>query len=182
MIKIITFIILFFLMNIILYAKEPLISTNESSYTSISQKDCISLDSDNLGSVEECESFNDIGVKVIESDTREGIILTRNKKEYALDFWSTISPNFFSLGFAIEWRYEKEKPENLKGLIVRFDVSDHIEKEQEISSYLVVSKITKDEICIVAKVALQKDQHKIARDILDAKEEKACLKEIKKKK
>jgi len=66
--KIITFIILFLLVIITLHAQEQVVSMNSSSYTSIDQKDCITLDSDNMGSVQECESFSDIGVKVIEGD------------------------------------------------------------------------------------------------------------------
>ena len=45
-----------------------------SSYTSIDEKDCLTLDSDDLGSIQECESFADIRVKVLEGDIRQSII------------------------------------------------------------------------------------------------------------
>jgi len=176
--KIITFIILFFLSTLGVGAEEKVISINTSSYTSINQKDCVTLDSDNIGSVQECESFLDIGVKVIEGDIRQSIILTRNEKEYDLDFWSTVSPNFSSLGLNVEWRHEEGKPEKLKGMIVRFEVSDDYESINKVSSYLVISKITKDEICVVTKVFPQKEQHEIAREILDFTEELPCLKKL----
>ncbi len=177
--KIITFMILLLLTTLILQAEEAS-SMNTSSYTSIEQKDCITLDSDNMGSVQECEYFSDIRVKVIEGDIRQSIILTRNKKEYDLKFWSTISPDFSSLGLKIEWRHELGKSKNLKGMIVRFETSDDYENLDEVSSYLVVSKITKDEICVVAKVLPQHEQNQVARDILDIKKELPCLKELKK--
>lgn len=176
--KIVTFIILFLLTICILQAEEQTISTNTSSYTSIDQKDCVTLDSDNMGSVQECESFLDIGVKVIESDIRQSIILTRNNKEYNLAFWSTVSPAFSSLGLKVEWRHEYGKPENTKGMIVRFEASDDHENMDKVSSYLVVSKITNDEICVVAKVLPQKQQNEIARNILDGKEELPCLSNV----
>jgi hypothetical protein len=173
--KIITFIILFLLTSLTLCADEKIISKNTSSYTSIEQKDCITLDSDNMGSVEECEPFLDIGVKVIESDIRQSIILTRNAKEYDLAFWSTISPAFSSLGLKVEWRHELGKPENVKGMIVRFEASDDSENIDKVSSYLVVSKITNDEICVVAKIVPQKEQNEIARNILDGDMTIPCL-------
>ena len=176
--KIITFIILFFLTSGILYAEEKMTSMNTSSYTSIEEKDCIALDSDDMGSIEECESFSGIGVKVIEGDIRQSIILTRNKKEYALDFSSMLSSAFFSLGLTIEWRHELTKPKSIKGLIVQVEVSDDYENLDKVSSYLLVSKITKDTICIVAKISPQKEQKEIAREILDTREDLACLKEL----
>ena len=151
---------------------------NTSSYTSINQKDCMTLDSDNMGSVQKCESFSNIGVKVIESDIRQSIILTHNKKEYDLAFWSTVSPAFSSLGLKVEWRHEHGRPENLKGMIVRFEASDDLENIDKVSSYLIVSKITNNEICVVAKIAPQKDQNEIAREILDSKEKLSCLKKL----
>ena len=176
--KKITFIILFLLTSLILRADRETGRLNTSSYTSIEQKDCTTLDSDNMGSVQECESFLDIGVKVIESDIRQSIILIRNEKEYDLAFSSTVSPAFSSLGLKVEWRHEQGNSENLKGMIVRFDVSDDPENIEKVSSYLIVSKIIKDEICVVAKIFPQKQQNEIAREILDTEEELPCLKNI----
>ncbi|CAA6799081.1 MAG: Unknown protein [uncultured Sulfurovum sp.] len=174
--KIITFAIVLLLNCSILYAEETILSKNTSSYTSIDQKDCVTLDSDNMGSIQECESFTGIGVKVIEGDIRQSIILTRNEKEYDLAFWSTVSSAFSSLGLKIEWRHELGKPEKVKGMIVRFEASDDYENLDKVSSYLVVSKITKDEVCVVAKVLPQKNQNEMARKILDSTDILPCLK------
>ncbi len=176
--KKITFIILFLLSSLLIQAEEKTISINTSSYTSIDQKDCVTLDSDNMGSVQECESFAGIGVKVIEGDIRQSIILTRNNKEYDLVFWSTVSSDFSSLGLKIEWRHELEKPNKLKGMIVRLEASDDYEDLERVSSYLVVSKIKEEEICVIAKVLPQANQNEMARNILDSEEDLACLKNV----
>lgn len=147
-----------------------------SSYTSIDQRDCITLDSDNMGSIQECESFNHIGVKVIEGDIRQSIILSRDREEYDLNFSEVVSPTFSSLGFKIEWRHELGNPENLLGMIVRFEVNNQYDDSEKASSYLVVSKIVKDEMCIIAKVLPQNNQNKRAREILDSKNPLPCLK------
>jgi len=176
--KIITFILLIFLSFSKVLAEDDnkTTSINTSSYTSIEQKDCITLDSDNIGSVQECEAFEDIGVKVIVGDTRDSLIFIRNKKEYDLEFLSTLNSLFSSFGSNIEWRHEQENPKNIKGTIIPLNMNDDTENLDEISLYLVVTKITNDEICVVAKIAPQKEQDEIAREILDTDENLSCLK------
>jgi hypothetical protein len=61
-------------------------------------------------------------------------------------------------------------------MIVRFEASDNYEDLDKVSSYLVVSKIREDEICVIAKVLPQANQNEIARSILDSKEDLPCLK------
>jgi len=175
--KIVTFVILLFLIASILGAEDKTDSLNTSSYTSIEQKDCITLDSDNIGLVQECEAFEDIGVKVLVGDTRKSIILTRNEREYDLEFLSMLKPLFSSFGSKLEWRHELINSKNIKGVIIPINMSDDIENLEKTTSYLIVTKITKDKICVVAKIAPQKDQNEIAREILDTNEDLPCLKQ-----
>ena len=175
--KIITFILLIFLAFSRVVAEDNKItSINTSSYTSIDQKDCITLDSDNIGSVQECEFFENIGVKVVVGDTRDSLIFIRNKKEYDLEFLSTLKPLFSSFGLNIEWRHERENPKNIKGVIIPLNMSGDSKNLDKTSLYLAVTKITNDEICVVAKIAPQKEQDEIAREILDTDEDLPCLK------
>ena len=130
--KIITFIVSSFLIFFTLEANERDFSANTSSYTSIDEKDCITLDSDNVGSIQECESFAGIIVKVIEGDIRQSIILTRDEKEYDLDFTSTVSSAFSSLGLKIEWRHEFGKLKRFKPMnqtLMQMTSSIHNQKQ-----------------------------------------------------
>lgn len=147
-----------------------------SSYSSIDQRDCVTLDSDNLGSVQECEPFGHIGVKVIEGDMRQSIVLMQNRKEYDLDFTKLFSASFPTLGSQIEWRHELGKPENVKGMIVKLDVHDTYDNFAKVHSYLLVAKIMKQKICLVAKILPQRHQNKLAREILDRNKPLPCLK------
>ena len=178
--KKITFVVLFFLSFLNVQAENLKSSLYTSTYTSINQKDCVTLDSDNMGSIQECESFADIGVKVIEGDIRQSIILTRHEKEYDLAFWATVSSAFSSLGLKIEWRHELRQVKHVKGMIVRFEANDDYENLDKSSSYLLVSKITNDNMCVVAKVAPQENQNEIARKMLDSEDELPCLKKTRK--
>jgi len=177
----ITFIVFFTMLALFfsLLNAEEIDSKFTSSYTSIDEKDCLTLDSDDLGSIQECESFSDIRVKVVEGDIRQSIILTRNSKEYILNFQSTVSPSFSTLASKIEWRHESGNMKSLKGMIVRLEVSNNEENLEATTSFLVVSKITSDEICVIGKILPQDKQNEVARKMLDNSENLPCLKKSK---
>jgi len=177
--KIITFIV--FMIQILsttfLNADELKEKKFASSYTSIAEKDCITLDSDDLGSIQECEPFFNIRVKVIEGDIRQSITLIRDGKEYDLNFSSTVSSAFSSLGSKIEWLHELDKAENLKGMIVRLNANEEMEDITHLTSYLVVSKIMSNEICVIGKILPQENQNQVAREMLETTDEIPCLKD-----
>ncbi len=147
----------------------------DSSYTSIKADDCRMLESHELGGMHSCPAFMGIKVKVFEDDLRQTIDFVRKGKEYPLELGRTISPAFSSLGSKIEWRYLKGKKKELKGIIVRFNVSEDAENAAKETSYLVVAKVNPTTICVVAKVAPQKKQNQKARDILEASGNMPCL-------
>ena len=177
--KKITFITIVFFISLFscyCYGEEVNSAKYTSSYTSIDEKDCITLDSDDLGSIQQCESFGDIGVIVVEGDIRQGITLIRKNIEYILNFQPIVGAGFSSLGAQIEWRHERGEPKKLKGMIVRLDVNSDPENLDKIVSYLIVSKITPHAICIIGKIPPQPKQNELARAMLDAKEELPCIK------
>jgi len=159
--------------------KKPNSSMYESSYTSIAPKDCRTLESDNLGSIEECESFADMKVTIIEGDIKQGITLTRDNKRYELNFRNAVSYSFISLGLELEWRYKRNEFEDPLALIVKLDVSEEQEGIDKVTSYFIISKITEKEICIVGKVEPQKNQNSIAQDMADKSHNISCLPSLK---
>ena len=84
----------------------------DSNYTSVKEKNCTTLETDETGSVQSCPGFGDIKVKVIEGDLRQSITLNRKGTDYPLNFWETVSNNWSELGSKIEWRYKSKKPKN----------------------------------------------------------------------
>ena len=150
-------------------------SVYESQYTSIAEKDCRTLDSDNIGSIQECKPYRNIRVKVLEGDIRQSITLIRDKKEYDLNFWSTVTYAFSSLGSKIEWRYPIDNPKKPIGMIVRLHANENREDEQKTISYLVVSKITANQICVVGKVFPQANQNVLARRMLEQSTKMPCM-------
>ena len=150
-------------------------SMYESSYTSIAQKDCQTLESDNLGSIEECESFAGMKVIVIEGDTKQGIILTRDNKRYELDFGSLVSQGFISLNQDLEWRYKYQEFDNPMAMILRLEVNEDEDGVEKVTPYSLVSKITEKEICVVGKVQTENEQDEVVRKMAEKATTMPCL-------
>jgi hypothetical protein len=127
---------------------------------------------------QECPGFASYQLHVIESDLRQSITLIKQGKEYPLQFWATVSPQFSTLGTKAEWRFiVNNKTLSPIALISRLNVVTG-EEANETTSWLVVSKITEEHVCVVAKVRPQRDgsQNQKARDIADKSGELPCLK------
>ncbi|QLQ32225.1 MAG: hypothetical protein HZT40_12220 [Candidatus Thiothrix singaporensis] len=97
-------------------------------------------------------------------------------KEFPLELWSTVSSGFSSLGSKAEWRIKQNggKADPI-ALIVRYNVSEDPATPTKITSYLVVSKISTDGICVTDIVKPGKDANQQARGLADAVADKTCL-------
>jgi hypothetical protein len=145
-----------------------------SNYTLIQEKDCTTIKTDQIGSIQSCPGVGDIEVKVIETDLRQSITLSRNGTDYPLNFWETVSPNFSELGTKIEWRYKKSNKSNDPiALITRLNVSEN--PGRPMTSYLVIVKITTDQICVIGKLPPQNEQNQKARVIAEQSAGMSCL-------
>jgi hypothetical protein len=150
-------------------------SLYESAYTSIDEKDCHTISTHDLGATQLCKSFAKIDVKVIESDLRQTITLERNGTPYPLELWRTVSSAWSLLGKKIEWRYPKNHAKQPIAMIVRFKVSENPDNADDMTSYLVVSKITQDQVCVVGKIPPQANQNQLARDMADRSAGMRCI-------
>lgn len=158
----------------------------DSTYTSIKSDDCTFLRYvGNLeigfiaGSEHRCPSFRNIGVITHEEDLRQSIALRMQGVVYPLDFWTHVTPHFSILGNLIEWRHEKGKPDRLAGMIVRLNASEHDgpDNPEKTTSYLVVSKVTSQAVCVVGKIAPQvrENQNVKARAMAEQAAQLPCL-------
>jgi hypothetical protein len=158
----------------------------ESSYTDIS-KNCKTIKTyENTKSATfDCGTFANISIEIETDDDRDFLTLIRENKRHALELGSAITPLFRELGEKMEWRYPKGQKNKPMAMIVRLNINieGETQKDQHTDSYLIVSKITKDSICLVDKVAPHKNQNKIAREIADKSSSMSCLieREINKK-
>lgn len=151
----------------------------DSHYSSIAENDCRTLESDDQSSTQRCTHFAGLSVIVTDFDARQDIIFQREKdgKRFPLNLSQTVSPAFSALGEKIEWRHKKGQKSALAGIIVRFNASENIDKPNKTTSYLVVSKATDNEICVVGKIPPQtgKTQNQLARSMAEKASTMPCL-------
>ncbi len=164
---------IFFLLTTISFSENL---KYESQYTNIDiDKDCTTTKIYELGMGGEfnCGKFANLNVEVFADDLRHTIDLIRDGKRYNLDFVNTITTHFTELGKKIEWRYVKGQEGSPTAMIVRLYVDEGALTKD--SSYLVVSKITKDTICVVKKIPAQINQNELAREVADRASNLSCI-------
>ena len=147
---------------------------NTSVYTSLAEKKCKTLEShaDEGGwYLGECPGVAGYKLQVREGDLRQSInVIDPKGKKTELNF-SNVSGGFSSLGPTAEWRMKGKTP---AALIVRFNVSEDPEDSSKITSYLVVVKISKAEICITDALRPTRSHNFEARRAADTSTESGC--------
>ena len=150
--------------------------SNRSIYTSLEEKQCRVLKSDNseTGDYEaRCRGTAGYSLLVSEGDLRQNIIVTTPKgAKHSLDLWDVVSGGFSHVGPKAEWRLAKAPI----GLILRYNASEDPEHPDRTTSYLVVAKITRNEICVTDKIAPGATANADARRAADVAATKPCLK------
>ncbi|HQZ96797.1 MAG TPA: hypothetical protein PLP21_10805 [Pyrinomonadaceae bacterium] len=146
---------------------------NQSVYTSTKTTACktIKSSSKDAGSYEgECPGVGGYKIRLIEGDIRQTIdIITPAKKKFELNFWHFYGA-FSSIGEKVEWRTKAGVP---VALIARYEVADP-EGIKKGTSYLMISKISKNESCVTDVVPPGAKQNEKARKLADAAISKPC--------
>ncbi len=151
----------------------------ESLYTNLDGKGCKTLESSTEGAgwyLGECAGVGGYKLQISEGDIRQSIdVIAPNKKKFALDFQQNVSVAFSYVGAKAEWRVTREgKTVAPFALIVRFNASENAEDSTKNTSYLIVSKITKKEICITNVVKPGAKANEEARELADASAAAPC--------
>lgn len=151
----------------------------ESVYTSLETKACKTLESSTEGAGwyrGECKGIGGYKLQLTEGDIRQSIdVIAPNKKKYELDLVGNISTAFSYVGAKAEWRVtRKGKIITPFALIVRFNASENQEDSTKSTSYLVVSKITKNQICVTDVIKPGATANEEAQNLADASAAKPC--------
>ena len=151
----------------------------ESVYTSLDEKSCKTLERESEGTGwyrGECKGVGGFKLQLTEGDLRESIdVVAPDKKKYELDFTGHVSGGFSSVGAQAEWRVSRKgKTVTPIALIVRFNASENPEDSSVITSYLVVSKITKNQICVTNIVKPSVKANEDARKFADSSADQPC--------
>jgi hypothetical protein len=145
-----------------------------SRYTGLSEKVCRELkvsDEDGASYEGECPGVGGYKLRLLEGDLRQSIdVVTPAKKTYQLAFWN-ISSAFSYVGDKAEWRMKGRNP---IALIVRFNASEDPEDPEKKTSYLIIAKITKQEVCVTDVLKPSPSQNEQARRTADLAPSRPC--------
>jgi hypothetical protein len=164
---------LFLSAAILLLFSAAAFAQTSSIYTSLKEKDCkVSKESVEDGYIDICPGVAGYVLELLEGDSRQSInVMASDKKKYELSLWSSVSTGFSSIGEKAEWRMKGKTP---IALILRFNASEDPEDPLKTTSYLVITKISKSEVCIVDIVKPSKNQNSEARVLADASAKRLC--------
>ncbi|MBU0656617.1 MAG: hypothetical protein KJ914_15965 [Gammaproteobacteria bacterium] len=150
----------------------------DSIYSNLSGNSCEGLDGNEQEGWAKGRCKGTAGYNLVwqEDDIRQALdVIDPSGKAFPLDLWTTVSSGFSSLGDKAEWRVEKRgKQITPIAMIVRYNVSEDPEKPEKTTSYLVVSKITADEVCVTDVVKPAGNANQQARDLADVAASKPC--------
>lgn len=153
--------------------------SSQSVYTSLEEKSCktVSIDRESESRVQSCPAIAGYKLQVLEGDLRASInVIAPGGKKHELDFWSVVTSAFSSLGPKAEWRVVKKAGKQVPvALIVRVNASEDPDNPNKITSYLAVTKITADKICVTDKIKPGATQNAEARLAADSAATKQCL-------
>jgi hypothetical protein len=146
-----------------------------SVYSSLSNCKLVSKGQDS--STQACVGVGGYNLRLEYGDARESItVISPDGKKHPLDFWQVVSSGFSSAGQKAEWRVVKKgRKVTPIALIVRFNASENPEDSSKVTSYLAVTKITPQKICVTDKIPPGPNANEQARVAADASADKPCL-------
>lgn len=151
----------------------------ETIYTELDGKGCktVNLNEEIGASDTVCEGLAGYKLSVEDFDARMDLtVIDPAGKKYKLDFAEkTGEASFSAIANKVEWRVIKNNGKVVPvGLIVRWNASNP-EDSQKTTSYLMVSKITEKESCVVGVIKPSATANEEARKLADIATTKPCL-------
>jgi hypothetical protein len=125
--------------------------------TSLRADDCTTLSVDEEGSggsTQRCPGTAGYTLLALDGDARMSItVLDPSGTEHPLEFWTTITGGFSSLGDEAEWRVSGEGASAVPvALIVPLNANEHPDDPERLTRYRVVAKITPAETCVTHRL------------------------------
>lgn len=162
-------------------AVTTMAQTNSSVYTPLAEKQCKTVKGpeSQTGDYEgRCRGVAGYSLIVTEGDLRQNVtVVTPKGTKHSLELWDVISGAFSSVGAKAEWRMARQNGKLAPvALIIRYNANDDPESPNKQSSYLAVTKITANEICVTDKINPGANANENARRAADAAADKPCLK------
>jgi len=145
-----------------------------SVYTSLATSKCRTLElNEEEGGLYRglCPGVGGYKLELFEGDLRQTInVIDKARKTHELGFWN-ISFGFSYVGRRVEWRMKGKTP---VALIARFNVNENPDDSSKSTSYLIVAKITRAQICVTDVIKPGPTQNVDARNAADSSASRQC--------
>lgn len=159
----------------VLYAAK---AKTESVYTGLNAVDCYAEEEWRKGvdKLSHCPGVAGYKLELLEVDSRQSLdVITPTGKSYALNFKQIVSPAFSYLGPLAEWRVTREQTEITPfALIVRVNASENPDNLDQVTPYLIVTKLQSDSICVTDIIPPQPEANEQARQLAASAAERPC--------
>lgn len=151
----------------------------ESVYTDLKSGECRKIDkNENQGwTMKQCPGAGDFRLNIIEGDLRQSLKVAHAKSgnEWDLYLEDILSNGNSTLGEKAEWRVKKSgNAATPIALIFRYDVAENPDNTEKYTSYLVVTKISGELLCVTDVVKPGTNANTKARELADASANKPC--------
>jgi hypothetical protein len=153
----------------------------QSVYTELTGSNCKTVavrEEPDSSSLQQCAGVGGYNLQIEDGDDRQSVTVVKpDGSRRPLDLWNTVSGAFSSVGPRAEWRVRQSGGKATPvALIVRFNAQDMPDHPERNISYLVVAKITPEEICVTDKIGPGQNANLEARKAADAAATKPCIK------
>ena len=149
----------------------------KSIYTDLTGKGCTAeRTTSEVSSERTCTGIEGYKLLVLNDDERDSItVITPDGRKHPLNFWETISKGAFDyIGQKAEWRVASKNGKDVPiALIVRVDIQSNGSNKG--GSYLAVTKITDQAICVTDRIDPVANANEKAREAADSSAAKPCL-------
>ena len=151
----------------------------ESVYTDLDREKCKTIEFEHEGYswTKECRGVAGYKLRHLMGDERESItVVGPDGRQHPLEFWSTVTPAFSSVGPKAEWRVRRRGGRaEPYALIVRLNANEDPVAYQKLTSYLVVARLAPGKVCVTDRIAPGPRANELARQAADASADKPCL-------
>jgi hypothetical protein len=149
----------------------------QSIYTDFGGKRCKTIEEDAAAAgylLEECQGIAGYKLLVASQDDRQGItVIKPGGSKHELNFGQIGGGGFSGLGSKVEWRVKRQQGKLVPiAFIVRFEVN--VGGTEKATSYLTVTKITPQKICLTDIIEPGPHANEKARHLADSSANKPC--------
>jgi hypothetical protein len=151
----------------------------QSVYTDLKGKQCKTLERNDEEAgylLEQCAGVGGYKLQIVSGDDRQSITIVKpDGSKHELNMGQVGGGGFSYLGDKAEWRVRRENGKIVPiALIVRLNVSTNPSDSSQTTSFLTVSKITPQKICLVEIIDPKLGANEAARAVADSSAGKAC--------